>query len=251
MLQLHPNLRSDGKQHAVSKVIIGVHGEKIDPNTFSGWTYQAEIQLDDCIVSTPAPAPLAAMVISETKFFVDDDDICDDGSLEIQVRLFLRPPSFTRNVFQNIDTLNQLSEDMRLTLESDAFKDVKFVVGNKEISAHKVILSSRNEVFKKMFESQMKEAKNNIIVVSDIDFDTFKELLGFIYTGKVSENFSVLALELLSAAHLYQIEDLKKMCVNEISKNLTEDNAAGILRYAKLYDCDESLKTDAFELYKK
>lgn len=144
-----------------------------------------------------------------------------------------------------------MSEDYKLTLENDNFKDVKFLIGKKEIWAHKIILAARNPVFKKMFVAGMKESQSNEAVITDVNFDTFEEMIHFIYTGKVSPKFSELAMELFEASHKYQIENLKKLCEMEISQNLSEENSAAVMEFANFYDCDDSLKEEAAKLYKR
>lgn len=140
---------------------------------------------------------------------------------------------------------------MKAALESDELKDVKFQIDGKLLKAHKSVLAARSPVFKKMFLTNMKESKSNEVVISDISHDTFDEMLFFIYTGKVSSNFHIVVMELFAASHKYQIESLRKVCEAEVSANLSEENAAAVLEFANIYDCDESLKAEAFTLYKR
>lgn len=150
-----------------------------------------------------------------------------------------------------IDTLATLSDDLNTVLKSVELKDVTFFIGEKRLKAHKVVLAARSPVFKRMFSTEMQELRTNKVVVSDINCDTFKEMLHFIYTGKVTDNFETVVMELYAASHKYQLDDLKSICVAEISENLSETNAEAILEFANIYDCDENLKNEAHRLFKR
>ena len=56
----------------------------------------------------------------------------------------------------------------------------------KEIKAHKVLLAARSPVFESMLTNGMIESSSNVIEVSDIDYEVMKEMIGFMYTGFVS-----------------------------------------------------------------
>lgn len=153
---------------------------------------------------------------------------------------------------RSVNTTETLCNELQALLASDDLKDVNFKIDNKNISAHKTILAARSAYFKKMFTIDMVESQTNEVLIPDTSYDTFEEMLHFIYTGRVTSttNFSFLAMELFVAAHRYQIEDLQKMCENEILENLNEQNSAEVLDLVHLYDCDESLKREALRLFK-
>ncbi|KAJ1189023.1 hypothetical protein NDU88_005776 [Pleurodeles waltl] len=59
---------------------------------------------------------------------------------------------------------------------------------------------ARSPVFNAMFEHEMEESRKNRVHIKDIDPDVFKELMGFIYTGKSPPNLKEIADSLLAAA---------------------------------------------------
>lgn len=80
-------------------------------------------------------------------------------------------------------------------LESGAQSDVVLLLDDgKELKAHKLILSAQSPVFKAKLE-----AAEGRVVIKDMTLEVAKELLKFLYTGKV-EALDTLAEELLSAA---------------------------------------------------
>lgn len=77
--------------------------------------------------------------------------------------------------------LTSLSKDCASLLASGSFSDVTLVVGNMDFPLHKAILSERSPVFARMF----KESKESRFVLEETDELVFKQLLNFIYTGRV------------------------------------------------------------------
>lgn len=89
---------------------------------------------------------------------------------------------------------------------SPVHSDITIVVGEQRFFAHKLILCAHSDVFKKMLEGDWKEANNNnsngnsksnsnngssknnessskVLTLSDINPNTFKHLLQFLYYG--------------------------------------------------------------------
>lgn len=122
-------------------------------------------------------------------------------------------------------------DDFENLLSDPDFSDVKISIENKTVMAHKCILAKRSPVFSAMFRSDMRELRNNDVEVKDIKYDIFMELLRFIYSGKVNQ-LQVIAMDLLVAADMYQLENLKILCEIELMKQLGVDNAVQILKLA-------------------
>lgn len=70
-------------------------------------------------------------------------------------------------------------------LNSGDNSDVILVVGGKELKAHKAILAAHSPVFKAMFKCAMKEKSKSRVEIKDLTIDVAKEMLKFIYTGKI------------------------------------------------------------------
>lgn len=82
------------------------------------------------------------------------------------------------------------------SLDNSQFSDVCVLIGDKKICAHKIILSARSPVFAAMFAI----GTNNIVNIVDADYDVFKAMVQFIYTGKSPANLASKAKELLVLA---------------------------------------------------
>uniref|UniRef100_A0A4W4ETJ2 SPOPL protein n=1 Tax=Electrophorus electricus TaxID=8005 RepID=A0A4W4ETJ2_ELEEL len=139
----------------------------------------------------------------------------------------------------------QLSEDLGTLWECSRFTDCTLYVGGQEFRAHKSILAARSPVFNAMFEHEMEESKKNRVDISDVDPDVFKEMMGFIYTGK-APNLERMADSLLAAADKYALERLKVMCEEALCSGLSVDNVADTLILADLHSA-EQLKTQAID----
>lgn len=120
-------------------------------------------------------------------------------------------------------------DDLEVLLTSSRFSDVKLLVTGKEFQAHKAILAARSPVFLAMLESNMKEGQENVIEIGEVEHDVMAELMRFIYTGKV-ENMDELAADLLAAADMYQLDQLRLMCEQVLVRKMCIDNVAEILK---------------------
>ena len=87
--------------------------------------------------------------------------------------------------------------------------------------AYKYILAYRSSVFKKMFENEMEEKKTNHVLIESIAEYVFKEMLRFIYIGKVF-NINKLAFELIQAADRYDVPHLKRC--EQLIRRISIDN---------------------------
>ncbi|KAF6723394.1 Speckle-type POZ protein-like A [Oryzias melastigma] len=96
-----------------------------------------------------------------------------------------------------------------------------------------------------MFEHEMEESKKNRVDISDVDPDVFREMMGFIYTGK-APNLEKMADNLLAAADKYALERLKVMCEEALCNSLSVENVADTLILADLHSA-EQLKAQAID----
>lgn len=77
----------------------------------------------------------------------------------------------------------------------------------------------------------MKEKKEGVVVIFDIDPDVMSDFLSFIYTGS-APNIKKKAKDLLSAADKYNMSNLAALCEKELLTNLTTANVVDVLLIA-------------------
>ncbi|CAN6305180.1 unnamed protein product [Urochloa humidicola] len=127
-------------------------------------------------------------------------------------------------------------------LSSKESTDVKFRVGRKTFSAHRLVLSTRSPVFKAQLYGPMKERNSsNVIHINDMEANVFDALLTFMYTDNLPEmkeqDESAMLQHLLVAADRYNLERLKVICQDKLCKHIDKDSAATILALAEQHNC--------------
>ncbi|XP_065203936.1 speckle-type POZ protein B-like [Planococcus citri] len=160
----------------------------------------------------------------------------DTLTISFEVTFFKMSDKNFAKIFRRCNTshLQQLSENFSSALENHDFSDFTLSLRGKDFPVHKVVLASRSNYFDKMFKSGMVENELNRVEITDVTEDVMVEMLKFIYTGKC-ENVNKLADGLLAAADKYDLDELKMICVESISKSLSVDNAPNILVLSDLY----------------
>eukprot|EP00177_Eucheuma_denticulatum_P000156 GFKZ01000279.1.p1 GENE.GFKZ01000279.1~~GFKZ01000279.1.p1 ORF type:complete len:647 (+),score=56.75 GFKZ01000279.1:235-2175(+) len=129
-----------------------------------------------------------------------------------------------------------------ILLGNPMFSDVKFVVEGRQIHAHRSILYARSEYFRHMFDSRMRETSEVEIPIPSVSYDVFRALLEYLYSGRVRVSSGSLAVDLLKAADMFQIEGLRSLCVEKVEQALTVQNAAFICQVADTHNA-QHLKT--------
>jgi hypothetical protein len=136
--------------------------------------------------------------------------------------------------FANINKEAHNAPSFKLLLEDPSFADVTFNIGGSRIPAHKNILVTRSDYFRAMFCGGMKENKQNEISICNIEQDIFKNVLEFLYTGNVEVNDKNI-VPMLTAAEMFQIDDLKAQCCQSFYDVVNLDNIVQLLLVADSY----------------
>lgn len=129
-----------------------------------------------------------------------------------------------------------LNKDFRHLLNNKDYSDVTFLIQNKCIYAHKIILFGRVEYFRHMFSEYMMEKNSSLIEIKEFDYETFLLFLEFIYTSDIGHKDIRQLIKLYEIADAYSFNSLKKYCEDLISLALDTNIAIDILIIA--YKCD-------------
>ncbi|XP_033738171.1 actin-binding protein IPP-like [Pecten maximus] len=127
--------------------------------------------------------------------------------------------------------------------EDDMFCDICIQVGSQTFKAHRIVLSAGCDYFKAMFECGLMEQKADCVEIHDMDPLVFRNLLNFIYTGKVDikeENCQ----DVLAAANMFGLQEIIALCCVFLKHKLHRENCLGIYQFAEAHACKE-LKSDA------
>lgn len=117
--------------------------------------------------------------------------------------------------------------------------DTTIVFKNSDVKyfAHKLILSSRSDVFRTMFYGAVEKVTTNSseFEIADMEPETFLELLRFMYTDQINlndKNFSYIVY----ASHKYNIEFLDSVCADFLRERLDINNVCSFLNQCVLYN---------------
>lgn len=116
----------------------------------------------------------------------------------------------------------------------------------QEIQAHKAAVASRSPVFKQMLATNMKETKNGIVEIDDINLETMKHVLQWIYTNKVG-NIDEIAGGLVYAAEKYGLEGLKRICIEKLIEELSTKNAIDTFKISEIITGAQDLRDRSIE----
>jgi hypothetical protein len=104
------------------------------------------------------------------------------------------------------------------SLNSQHHVDVELVVKDKKFSAHKAVLAARSPVFAAEFTKEKPKRKDDdgdglqqIISIDDVDPESVKQFLHFLYTGEPVKS-SLSNEELLKLAVRYKVITLINLC---------------------------------------
>ncbi|GFR30520.1 speckle-type POZ protein B [Trichonephila clavata] len=139
------------------------------------------------------------------------------------------------------DDAASLREDLGSLCFCDDFSDTKLRTNTTTIPVHTPILGARSSVFRAMFSTDMKEKTQGCVDVADLDDDTVRRMLLYVYTDKLEDLQWESASQLYVASDKYDIVSLRSKCSAILQAKLSPTNACQILYLANLHQ-DESLK---------
>ncbi|GIY89812.1 TD and POZ domain-containing protein 1-like [Caerostris extrusa] len=148
-------------------------------------------------------------------------------------------PSVTENALT--EAVHTLKKHFS-SLHSESFlSDVKLKTNASTHPAHKAVLSARSPVFKAMFLTEMKEKSGQCVEIPDLDDETVRLMLQFMYTADLPDLRWNTACRLYQAADKYEILSLKKTSSSFLVSNLSVINACELLAFSDMHQ-DADLK---------
>lgn len=142
-----------------------------------------------------------------------------EGAASTQLEI----PRYQHNAFEVPKplTVNHLKDNVYNLFWNQKFCDVKLVVGDKTLLAHKVVMCARSPVFRAMFENDTEEKNTNVIKIDDFDDETVGRMLKFLHSDDVNEYLPAEdCCDLYSCADKYQISPLKQWCTRYLLRSL-------------------------------
>ena len=136
----------------------------------------------------------------------------------------------------------ELIKRLNIQRKQDYLCDITLVTNDdRELKAHRNVLSAASPFFCKLLESDMKENREGIVRFEEISATVMEDVLEFIYTGTVEvtqEN----AKELIAAGNYLMIPSLKTVSGRFLEDEMTDSNCISTFYFAEKYDCVELIR---------
>ena len=141
------------------------------------------------------------------------------------------------------ECLQELVGRLDILRRNQSFCDVKVVVKDKELAAHKAVLAAASPFFLSLLTSDMRESKEHLIRIEleEATASVMKDVLQYIYTGNVSvteEN----AHNLMATTDYLLLPGLKTMLGRYLMEVLTTENCV-FNYFADKYQCTVERKS--------
>ncbi|GIY33872.1 TD and POZ domain-containing protein 5 [Caerostris darwini] len=136
---------------------------------------------------------------------------------------------------------DDLLDDLNSLYRDDTLSDMELRTETETFRVHTTILSARSEVFKAMFTTEMRETLNRHVYIPDVDNDTLRRMILYLYTDHLEDLEWESAYLLYAAADKYAIHSLKNKCSVFLRNAFSFSNACNILKLADSHG-DEELK---------
>jgi len=111
---------------------------------------------------------------------------------------------------------------------------MEIIVGSETYRVHRHTMAAKSDYFRAVISSQLKEAKENRIIIEDLDPEIMGTIVEFCYTNQVSlndDNFR----QVLSAAFRFCMESLKDVCMKFIEPRISVLNFIELIQLYKMY----------------
>ncbi|XP_014221650.1 speckle-type POZ protein-like [Trichogramma pretiosum] len=146
------------------------------------------------------------------------------------------------------DMINRLKEfdKFEKLIDDEHYCNTVFECSGEVFFGHRCILMARSTYFASLLKDDTQEDEPNIIEVTDIKPRVFKEVIRFIYTGRVEHDGSM-AKDLMAAGEILGIDGLKSISEQKLLKTLNVDNVLDMVAAANMYKASE-LKKAAIKL---
>lgn len=112
------------------------------------------------------------------------------------------------------DSENRMEANKKMFDES-LYTDFEIHLNGEEIKVHKSILASRSAKFHQMF----KRNRRNFVKIKLFDDKIIIEMIRFIYSNEI-DNLGIIAGKLALAAEAFEIDDLKRICIESLGRTL-------------------------------
>ncbi|XP_047044009.1 BTB/POZ and MATH domain-containing protein 2-like [Lolium rigidum] len=143
----------------------------------------------------------------------------------------------------------ELAWHLEQLLASQQGSDVKFLVEQCEIHAHRLVIAARSLALHKVVVESARNMAEDHVIINGMSSIVFKAMLHFIYTDELpphldslvlSRDFVTVTGDLLGAACRFRLERMKRLCINLLAEKVnTVSNTLATLKVARCHNCPE------------
>ena len=122
--------------------------------------------------------------------------------------------------------------------------DINLIVEDAEgtpkvsVPAHRIILAASIPYFRAMFTSDMQESSQKEVRLKDVDEVGLKNIISFIYSGKL-EMTEANIQGILSSASLFGLQSIVEASARFMMKHLSPPNCLGVREFAHLFHLND------------
>lgn len=173
-----------------------------------------------------------------------------DGSFTVQCKVKVPTESCTSSTI-GVGTVvavppSNMAWHLEHLLVREEGSDVKFLVEDNEICAHRLVIATRSPVLHEAVESA---SGRDHVRIDGIRAMAFKAMLHFIYTDElprvddlvhIVSDITTMAGEMLVAACQFRLERMKRLCINLLAEKVTTVlSALTTAKVARRNNCPE------------
>ncbi len=133
------------------------------------------------------------------------------------------------------DPAVKLTDTLRAMQREGSLCDITLQAEQKTITAHKVILAAGSPYFNAMFNGSFCESESKVVRFEEVTFDGLKAVVDEIYC-KTPAIVARNVCDILSAAHLFQMENLLSSVCDSMINYMSGENCFQFLEYAQKYE---------------
>ena len=126
-------------------------------------------------------------------------------------------------------------------IQNQKLCDLHLNVKGRLFPVHRSVLAACSPYFFAMFNGELRESKQSVVELKDVDADVIESIIEFAYTGLLqitTENVE----RILEHATLLQFPEVCDICCSFLKGQLSPMNCIGIRHFVSLHACKEFLK---------
>lgn len=126
-------------------------------------------------------------------------------------------------------------ESLYLYKQHGLFCDATLVVDDDQIGVHRLVLCHGSPYFTSIFDSRYSDDHISQVLLHNVDLGAVHSVVNFLYTGQIELKESTV-LMMFAVVDLFQLTELRELCVDLMESTLDHTNCIDRLRFAEHHD---------------